>query len=80
MYFWNALGKQALTFPDPALFNCWISDMETCYKVMRTEIMRDLALRATTSGSTRDNREGAEAWAPVYEGSGELSRAHVRRR
>src|SRR5262245_58875296 len=46
MYFWNALGNKALTFLTTFLFNCWISDMETCYKVMRTEIMRDLRLES----------------------------------
>jgi len=46
MYFWNALGNKGLTFLTNFLFNCWISDMETCYKVMRTEIMRDLQLQS----------------------------------
>jgi len=46
MYFWNALGNKGLTFLTNFLFNCWISDMETCYKVMRTEIMRDLRLQS----------------------------------
>jgi len=46
MYFWNALGNKGLTFVTNLLFNCWISDMETCYKVMRTEIMRDLRLES----------------------------------
>lgn len=46
MYFWNALGNKGLTFLTNMLFNCWISDMETCYKVMRTEIMRDLQLES----------------------------------
>lgn len=46
MYFWNALGNKGLTFLTNFLFNCWISDMETCYKVMRTEIMRDLRLKS----------------------------------
>ena len=46
MYFWNALGNKGLTFLTNLLFNCWLSDMETCYKVMRTEIMRDLHLES----------------------------------
>lgn len=46
MYFWNALGNKGLTFLTNFLFNCWLSDMETCYKVMRTEIMRDLKLKS----------------------------------
>jgi glycosyltransferase involved in cell wall biosynthesis len=44
MYFWNAIGNKGLTFLTNLLFNCWISDMETCYKMMRTDIMRSLYL------------------------------------
>lgn len=44
MYFWNAIGNKGLTFLTNLLFNCWISDMETCYKVMRTDVMRSLQL------------------------------------
>jgi glycosyltransferase involved in cell wall biosynthesis len=47
MYFWNAIGNKGLTFLTNFLFNCWISDMETCYKAMRTEIMRDLRLESS---------------------------------
>ena len=46
MYFWNAIGNKGLTFLTNLLFNCWISDMETCYKVMRTDILRDLRLES----------------------------------
>lgn len=44
MYFWNAIGNKGLTFLTNFLFNCWISDMETCYKVMRTDTLRSLNL------------------------------------
>ncbi len=46
MYFWNAIGNKGLTFLTNFLFNSWISDMETCYKAMRTEILRDLHLQS----------------------------------
>lgn len=46
MYFWNAIGNKGLTFITNFLYNCWISDMETCYKAMRTEIMRKLDLES----------------------------------
>jgi len=46
MYFWNAIGNKGLTLLTNFLFNCWISDMETCYKVMRTEIIRSLNLES----------------------------------
>ncbi len=47
MYFWNALGNKGLTFLTNFLFNSWISDMETCYKAMRTDIMRSLNLESS---------------------------------
>lgn len=47
MYFWNAVGNKTLTFLTNFLFNYWISDMETCYKVMRTEIWKSLDLRSS---------------------------------
>lgn len=46
MYFWNAIGNIGLTFLTNFLYNSWISDMETCYKVMRTDIMRSLNLES----------------------------------
>ena len=46
MYFWNAVGNKFLTFLTNFLYNAWISDMETCYKVMRTDVMRSLDLRS----------------------------------
>lgn len=46
MYFWNAIGNKLLTFLTNLLYNAWISDMETCYKVMRTEILRSLELES----------------------------------
>jgi glycosyltransferase involved in cell wall biosynthesis len=46
MYFWNAVGNKGLTLITNFLFNCWISDMETCYKMMRTEIIRNLNLES----------------------------------
>lgn len=46
MYFWNAIGNKFLTFLTNFLYNAWISDMETCYKVMRTDIFRSLQLQS----------------------------------
>jgi glycosyltransferase involved in cell wall biosynthesis len=46
MYFWNAVGNKFLTMLTNFLYNAWISDMETCYKVMRTDIMRSLQLQS----------------------------------
>ena len=46
MYFWNALGNKFLTFLTNFLFNCWISDMETCYKAFRADIIKTIPLES----------------------------------
>jgi glycosyltransferase involved in cell wall biosynthesis len=46
MYFWNAVGNKFLTMLTNFLYNSWISDMETCYKAMRREIITSLDLRS----------------------------------
>jgi glycosyltransferase involved in cell wall biosynthesis len=43
--FWFVLGNRAVTFATNLLFNCYISDMETGYKVLRTELWKRLNLR-----------------------------------
>ena len=52
MYFWNAVGNKFLTFLTNFLYNAWISDMETCYKVMRTPICVASIFAATTFESS----------------------------
>ena len=43
--FWYVMGNKAVTFATNLLYNCWISDVMTCYKAMRTELFRSLPLR-----------------------------------
>ena len=35
-----------LTFLTNFLFNCWISDMETCYKAFRADIIKNIPLES----------------------------------
>lgn len=44
--FWFVMGNRLVTLATNILFNCYISDMETCYKVMRREIAQKLDLRS----------------------------------
>lgn len=44
--FWYVVGNKLLNLWANVLFNCYISDLETCYKMVRTSILRDLKLRA----------------------------------
>ena len=46
--FGNWLGNKLLTLATNLLFGIWISDMETCYKIMPTSVMRGLNLQANS--------------------------------
>jgi hypothetical protein len=43
--FWYVIGNKAVTQATNVLFNCWISDVMTCHKAMRTELFRSLPWR-----------------------------------
>jgi dolichol-phosphate hexosyltransferase len=43
--FWYVVGNKGVTFATNVIYNCWISDVMTCHKAMRTELFRSLALR-----------------------------------
>ena len=43
--FWYVVGNKAVTFATNLLYNCWISDVMTCHKAMRTDLFRSLRLR-----------------------------------
>ncbi|MGH3134048.1 MAG: glycosyltransferase family 2 protein [Gaiellaceae bacterium] len=43
--FWYVVGNKAVTLAANVLFNCYISDVMTCHKAMRTELFRSLSLR-----------------------------------
>ncbi len=43
--FWYVMGNKSVTFATNVLYNCWISDVMTCHKAMRTELFRSLPLR-----------------------------------
>ncbi len=43
--FWYVMGNKAVTLAANVLFNCFISDVMTCQKAMRTDLFRSLRLR-----------------------------------
>ncbi len=43
--YWFVIGNRLVTTATNILFNCYIQDMETGFKVMRTSLMRRLGLR-----------------------------------
>lgn len=46
MNFWNMVANKSLTFATNILYNAILSDMETCYKVFRAEIVKDMKINA----------------------------------
>jgi len=48
--FTHYLGNRVLTLLTNVLYNTMLSDMETCYKVMRTEVLRSFSLRSDGFG------------------------------
>lgn len=48
--FTHYLGNRVLTLLTNVLYNTMLSDMETCYKVMRTEVLRSMTLRSDGFG------------------------------
>ena len=48
--FWYVLGNKAVTLWANMLFNSWISDLETCFKVMPLDLYRALDIRSAGFG------------------------------
>lgn len=48
--FWYVLGNKAVTLFANAIFDCWISDLETCFKLMPLPLYRELDIRAEGFG------------------------------
>lgn len=46
MFFWHMVGNKMLTFVTNILYNTILTDMETCYKVFRADVVRDIPLHA----------------------------------
>jgi glycosyltransferase involved in cell wall biosynthesis len=46
MLFWHMLGNKLLTLTTNILYNSILSDMETCYKCFRADIVKDIPLHA----------------------------------
>jgi glycosyltransferase involved in cell wall biosynthesis len=48
--FSHYVGNRVLTLLTNVLYNTMLTDMETCYKVMRTEVLRSMRLRSNGFG------------------------------
>jgi len=43
--FWYVVGNRGVTFAANLLYNCWLGDLMTCHKAIRTDLFRSLPLR-----------------------------------
>jgi glycosyltransferase involved in cell wall biosynthesis len=50
LFFWHSLGNKFLTFLSNMFSNLNLSDMETCYKLMRADIAKSLDLKEKRFG------------------------------
>jgi len=50
LFFWHSKGNQWLTTLSNALTNLNLTDMETCYKLMRADIIKSIALKENRFG------------------------------
>lgn len=46
MNFWNMVANKGLTLATNVLYNAILSDMETCYKVFRADVVKDMRIHA----------------------------------
>jgi glycosyltransferase involved in cell wall biosynthesis len=50
LFFWHSIGNKFLTFLSNMFTNLNLTDMETCYKMFRTEIVQSLKLKEKRFG------------------------------
>lgn len=50
LYFWHSVGNHLLTLASNVVTNVNLSDMETCYKIFRRELIQNLDLREDRFG------------------------------
>ncbi|GIW43314.1 MAG: hypothetical protein KatS3mg077_0596 [Candidatus Binatia bacterium] len=68
LLFWHAVGNHFLTFLSNMFTNLNLTDMETCYKAFRTEIVRGLRLRSNRFGIEPEiTAKVARAGARIFE-------------
>ncbi len=67
MFFWHAIGNRLLTLLSNMLTDLNLSDMETCYKMVRADLLKSLPLVSNRFGievelTARLAQAGARIW------------------
>lgn len=68
LYFWHRVGNGVLTLLSNMLTNINLTDMETCYKMVRADLLKSLPLRTDRFGIEPElTARLAQAGARIYE-------------
>src|SRR5690606_7218198 len=68
LYFWHRVGNGILTLVSNMFTNINLTDMETCYKMVRADLMKSLPLRSNRFGIEPElTARLAQAGARIYE-------------
>jgi len=68
LYFWHSVGNRALTLLSNCLTNINLSDMETCYKVFRREVLAEIRIEENRFGFEPEiTAKVARLHVPIYE-------------
>ncbi|MFN2316421.1 MAG: glycosyltransferase family 2 protein [Gemmatimonadales bacterium] len=67
LYFWHSVGNRVLTLMSNVFTNLNLTDMETCYKMVRRPVMQSLVLTSDRFGfepeiTARLSQAGARIW------------------
>ena len=71
LYFWHSIGNKLLTLMSNLFTDLNLTDMETCYKVFRREVLQGLTLKSDRFGfepeiTAKIARKRQPAWR-IYE-------------
>ncbi|MBA3318677.1 MAG: glycosyltransferase [Gemmatimonadales bacterium] len=58
LYFWHSVGNKVLTLLSNMFTELNLTDIETCYEVVRTPLMKSLVLTSDRFGSSPRGRRG----------------------
>src|SRR2546426_3782894 len=65
LYFWHSVGNRVLTLLSNMLTDLNLTDMETCYKLVRADLMKRLPLRSNRFGfEVRSEEHTSELQSP----------------
>ncbi len=68
LFFWHYVGNRFLTTLSNMLTDLNLSDMETCYKIFRADVLREMSLRSERFGIEPElTARLAQAGARIYE-------------